>query len=375
MRACASARSRRKRAGDRWRSCTNTRAGALLAQVGIAVPRGGVAATPGEAGRIAAEIGGPVVVKAQAWVTERAALGAIRFAEDAGAAAEAARHILGLEMCRYTVEQVLVEERLAIAREFYAGVIVDDQARAPVMIFSSQGGIGHRGDRARASRPRGPPHRRHPPGLRDFEARELARRGRARRHAAGRRSAGFCLELYDAARRLRRARRRDQPAGADRRRAAGGGGLPLHHRRLRRLPPSRAGHRHRPRVRPPAHTRWSALRTTSRSDDYRGTFYFIQMAEGFASGEGYVGFHGAGGGGSMMSMDALQAGGFASPTSWTPAATRRPARSTARRGSSSASRASTATSPAGAASPVRSSSIRRAAGQGVPGGAAERARR
>jgi succinyl-CoA synthetase beta subunit len=39
--------------------------------------------------------------------------------------------------------------------------------------------------------------------------------------------------------------------------------------------------------------------------DYRGTFYFIQMAEGFAKGEGYVGFHGAGGGGSMMSMDAV----------------------------------------------------------------------
>jgi ferredoxin-like protein FixX len=41
------------------------------------------------------------------------------------------------------------------------------------------------------------------------------------------------------------------------------------------------------------------------ADDYRGTFYFIQMAEDFEKGEGYIGFHGAGGGGSMMSMDAL----------------------------------------------------------------------
>ncbi len=40
-------------------------------------------------------------------------------------------------------------------------------------------------------------------------------------------------------------------------------------------------------------------------NDYRGTFYFIQMEEDFQKGEGYVGFHGAGGGGSMMSMDAL----------------------------------------------------------------------
>jgi len=44
--------------------------------------------------------------------------------------------------------------------------------------------------------------------------------------------------------------------------------------------------------------------------DYRGTFYFIQMAEGFKRGEGYVGFHGAGGGGSMMSMDAIMRQGY-----------------------------------------------------------------
>ncbi len=44
--------------------------------------------------------------------------------------------------------------------------------------------------------------------------------------------------------------------------------------------------------------------------DYRGTFYFIQMAEGFQQGEGYVGFHGAGGGGSMMSMDAIMRQGY-----------------------------------------------------------------
>jgi len=46
------------------------------------------------------------------------------------------------------------------------------------------------------------------------------------------------------------------------------------------------------------------------ANDYRGTFYFIQMAEGFEKGEGYVGFHGAGGGGSMMSMDAVLNQGF-----------------------------------------------------------------
>ena len=45
-------------------------------------------------------------------------------------------------------------------------------------------------------------------------------------------------------------------------------------------------------------------------DDYRGTFYFIQMLTEFERGEGVVGFHGAGGGGSMINMDALLNQGF-----------------------------------------------------------------
>jgi succinyl-CoA synthetase beta subunit len=44
--------------------------------------------------------------------------------------------------------------------------------------------------------------------------------------------------------------------------------------------------------------------------DHRGTFYFLQMATSFGPRSGFVGFHGAGGGGAMMSMDALLKGGF-----------------------------------------------------------------
>jgi succinyl-CoA synthetase beta subunit len=49
---------------------------------------------------------------------------------------------------------------------------------------------------------------------------------------------------------------------------------------------------------------------TVEKDDYRGTFYFIQLEDSFDCGEGVLGFHGAGGGGSMMSMDALQKFGY-----------------------------------------------------------------
>src|SRR5207253_1992263 len=45
--------------------------------------------------------------------------------------------------------------------------------------------------------------------------------------------------------------------------------------------------------------------------DHRGTFYFAQLAASAArDSKGLVGFHGAGGGGSMMSMDAIVNAGF-----------------------------------------------------------------
>src|SRR5690554_7911194 len=76
----------------------------LLAQAGVAVPRGDVAATPDEARQVAEAIGGPVVVKAQAWVTGRAALGGIRFADTPDEAADAAHAILGLSIGAFPVE-------------------------------------------------------------------------------------------------------------------------------------------------------------------------------------------------------------------------------------------------------------------------------
>jgi len=46
-------------------------------------------------------------------------------------------------------------------------------------------------------------------------------------------------------------------------------------------------------------------------NDHRGTFYFAQLATTAAkASKGLVGFHGAGGGGSMMSMDAIVNAGF-----------------------------------------------------------------
>jgi len=41
----------------------------------------------------------------------------------------------------YRVEHVLVEEQAKIAREFYAAVLNDTEARKPLVLFSMQGGM------------------------------------------------------------------------------------------------------------------------------------------------------------------------------------------------------------------------------------------
>ena len=95
---------------------------ALLAQKGIPVPQGRAASTPEEAREIAAEIARPVVVKIQAWVTGRAGLGGICFTETADESAQAAADMLGMRVGGFIVGKVMVEEKLSIKREFYAGV-------------------------------------------------------------------------------------------------------------------------------------------------------------------------------------------------------------------------------------------------------------
>ena len=62
----------------------------LLRDLGIPIPNGGAASTAEEAAEIALGIGKPVVVKAQIWVTGRAGLGAIHFADTPQEAAKAA---------------------------------------------------------------------------------------------------------------------------------------------------------------------------------------------------------------------------------------------------------------------------------------------
>ena len=113
----------------------------VLRAVGIGTPRGRVARSGAEARAGAEALGGPVVVKAQVPAGKRGKAGGIRAAESAGAAGEAAVAILGMEIGGHAVETVLVEERAAIAAEYYAAVLNDPASKGPLVMFSPEGGM------------------------------------------------------------------------------------------------------------------------------------------------------------------------------------------------------------------------------------------
>jgi succinyl-CoA synthetase beta subunit len=112
----------------------------VLVPAGVAVPNGRLCASPQAAAKAFAEIG-PCVIKAQVPTGKRGKAGGVRPADRADRAAAAAAAILGMEIAGHEVETVLVEERLAIAREFYAAVLPDVTARAPLVLFSTEGGM------------------------------------------------------------------------------------------------------------------------------------------------------------------------------------------------------------------------------------------
>ncbi|MEK7231466.1 MAG: ATP-grasp domain-containing protein [Pseudomonadota bacterium] len=112
----------------------------LLAGLGIAVPRGGLAQTPDAAAAIAARLGA-VVVKAQVPTGKRGKAGGIKLAATPDEARNHAEAIIGMEIAGHRVEKVLIEERMPIERELYAAVLNDPASQGPLVMFSTAGGM------------------------------------------------------------------------------------------------------------------------------------------------------------------------------------------------------------------------------------------
>lgn len=113
----------------------------LFRQRGIAVPRGEVAASPTEADRIATELGGETIVKAQVLAGGRGKAGGIKTAAAPQEAASCAEELLSSTIRGCKPECVLVEEHLDIARELYLAITIDGMVGQPAVVVSGRGGV------------------------------------------------------------------------------------------------------------------------------------------------------------------------------------------------------------------------------------------
>jgi succinyl-CoA synthetase beta subunit len=279
---------------------------AILAANGFKIPRGRAASTADQAVAAANELaGGEVVVKIQAWTTGRAGIDGVAFAKEPEDVRTHAARMLAMKVGQFPVEAVLVEEKIAIEREFFLSFAIDDAARAPVIIFAAGGGSGIE-ERAASTRriacdvKRGP--------LDSAVGEAAASCGLSPAHAA--QLAESIQKLFAAARSVEARSLEINPLvlTKDGQFVAADCRITIDDYAVARHPELEIEIA-REFDHPP--TALERVAYAAEQSDHRGTFYFAQLATIAAKdSKGLVGFHGAGGGGSMMSMDAIVNAGF-----------------------------------------------------------------
>ncbi len=278
---------------------------ALLSKAGIAVPRGRAASTADQAAAIARELACPVVIKIQAWTTGRAALGGVAFADTPEQTADHARRLLAIKVGNFPVTEVLVEEKLKIAREFFVSLSIDDRERCPVLLVSLAGGSGVEERAVQVQRficdvASGPD--------REQVSRFLQSSDVPAPHRAA--IADALQRIFDVARtnEARSVEVNPLVITADGRVMAADCRVTIDDYAVFRHPDLGIDIA-RELDHPP--TNLERIAYAIEQADHRGTFYFAQMnTQAKPGSKGLIGFHGAGGGGSMMSMDAITNEGF-----------------------------------------------------------------
>ena len=113
----------------------------LFARHAIPVPSGIPARTVDEAVAAAQQIGFPAVIKAQVKIGGRGKAGGVKIAQDADEAREHAEAILGMDIRGFTVYELWIEEASQIDAEYYASIVFDRSAKAPLVMLSTRGGM------------------------------------------------------------------------------------------------------------------------------------------------------------------------------------------------------------------------------------------
>ena len=119
----------------------------LLKQYGVPTPEGQVASTPDEARNAAQALGRRVVIKGQVHSGGRGKAGAVKLADNANAAEQIGKDLLGKTLffaqanAHMKVNRVLVEEAVDIDKEIYVAITQDRGRQRDVLIVSTKGGM------------------------------------------------------------------------------------------------------------------------------------------------------------------------------------------------------------------------------------------
>jgi succinyl-CoA synthetase beta subunit len=276
----------------------------LLAQRGLATPEGRAVSSADAAREAASSIGGRVVLKIQAWTTGRAAMGGVAFADTPEEAATHAGRLLGLSVGNFPVEQVLVEECLPIADELFVSVTIDDRHRQPMLLLGLTGGTGIE-DRADAVRVL--------PidvetGIEKSKLAEALSDSTVDESLHGQLASAIDA-IVRTAREIEARSVEVNPlvTTTDGRVLAADCRMTIDDYAVFRHP-ELGIEIARELDHPP--TELERIAYAIEQADHRGTFYFARLPVTGAPDEKVIGFHGAGGGGSMMSLDAVSGAGF-----------------------------------------------------------------
>ena len=283
----------------------------ILSENGIEIPRGEIAFDITKAKEIAEKLGGKVVIKAQIHTTSRAASGGIKFAQSAEEAVNLAAEMLGKEIAGNICDTVLIDEKAEIEREFYLGFIVDTTLKRPTLLFSDSGGSGIE-ERAESMKKLVCSIRKEPTITEILTI------------CNDERIAEILQKLYRVAKKTDARTAEINPLALV---VPPSGGLPLKSGTTNKLVAldcrisidDYADFRQKELgieiARELGHTptKLERIAWNIEKDDFRGTFFFVEILEDKSKIENRklkIGFHGAGGGGSMASLDAAQRNGL-----------------------------------------------------------------
>ena len=278
----------------------------ILKSVKIPIPEGDVAGSVEEAVKVAETIGYPVVVKIQTWSTGRNAVGGVKFADNDEELKGHVERMLSMKIGNFAVEKVLIEKKIAIKREFFAGFILNDTDKCPMLLFSSRGGSGIEEIAKQYPESVATMKIDFFNGFKPFEAIALVKKtGLDSKTAAA--VGPQLVKMYQGMKKSDARSFEVNPL------------VQLEDGKVMAADchvviDDYAVYRHpefgieiaREFDRPP--TELERIAYMVEKNDYRGTFFFFQMNEADKE-DGVIGFHGAGGGGSMMSMNAVSENG------------------------------------------------------------------